>query len=154
MPQNSRLGLVFVLGVILGFSGGCSSEPKPLSPDDAVEQGKQNMMRELGEMLALYKGDYNKPPKSVVDLAKFEAGFQIGYLRVKEGEVVLLWGAPIQEGASDKILAYEKSAPESGGYVLMQDGTTVKKVTVEEFKAAPKASGTASAPAPAGKGAK
>lgn len=145
MSLSARFGLILMLGAMFGFTGGCNSEPKPLSPDDAVEQGKLNMMRELGEMLVLYKGDHNKPPKSAADLAKFEAGFQIGYLRVKEGEIVLLWGAPIQEGASETILAYEKAVPEVGGYVLMQDGTTVKKVTADEFKAASKAPGTASA---------
>lgn len=156
MTQYSRLGsvLVLVLGGVLGSVFGCSSEPKPLAADAAAEQGRRSMMQELGEMLHLYKGDYNKPPKAVADLTKFEAGFQIGYLRLKDGEIVLLWGAPLQEGATDKILAYEKAAPEAGGYVLMQDGVTVKKLTADEFKAAPKAPGSPTPAAKSGKSAK
>lgn len=146
MLSFSRLGLALVLGAILGSAGGCNSEPKPLSADAAAEQGKLNMMRELGEMLALFKGDSNRPPKTVAELVKYEGGFQVGYLRLKDGEIILFWGAPIKEGASDTILAYEKATPDSGGYVLMQDGTTVTKLTAEEFKAAPKAPGTTTAP--------
>jgi hypothetical protein len=36
------------------------------------------------------------------------------------------------------VLAYETEVPEKGGAVLMQDGT-VKTMTADEFKSAPKA---------------
>jgi hypothetical protein len=80
-----------------------------------------------------------KAPAKLADLAKYAALCPVGYGEVKAGSVVLLFGAPIEEGASDTVLAYEKGAPESGGYVLMQDGKTIKKLTADEFKAAKKA---------------
>jgi hypothetical protein len=47
---------------------------------------------------------------------------------------------PIPEGqTSSAILAYIKTVPDRGGNVLMEDGRTIKKLTAEEFRAAPKA---------------
>ena len=45
------------------------------------------------------------------------------------------------------MLAYHKDVPEKGGEVLMQDGTA-KKMTAEEFQAAPKPAGTTECPCP------
>ncbi len=42
---------------------------------------------------------------------------------------------------ADAVLAYRKTVPEQGGQVLMQDGWTIKSMTADEFKAAPKAGG-------------
>jgi len=136
-----------MVGLSLFLSVGCDSGPKALAPADALEDSKKGMLREVGEMLTLYKASNGKPPAKVQDLAKYEVGFQIGYLRARDGEVIIVWGAPLQEGASDTVIAYEKSTPEAGGYVLMQDGTTVQKMTAEEFKAAKKAPGSGEAPA-------
>ena len=60
---------------------------------------------------------------------------------LKSGDLVVQWGAPLSaEGASsDTVLAYVKTVPEQGGYVLMQDGKSIKKMTADEFKNAPKA---------------
>lgn len=49
------------------------------------------------------------------------------------------------QSTAPEILAYGKEVPESGGYVLLLD-RTVKKMTAEEFRAAPKA-GKATEPA-------
>jgi hypothetical protein len=135
MIRGFRLGLLFSLLM----SAGCGSGNGTLSPQDAVVEGKISAMNEVGMMLNLHKGDRGKAPSKVADLAKYEFGCPIGYQRVKDGDIVVIWGAPLQEGASEKIIAHEKQAPDAGGYVLMQDGTTVKKLTAEEFKAAPKA---------------
>ena len=53
------------------------------------------------------------------------------------------WGHPLvpENEAADAVLAYLKTVPEQGGLVLLQDGWTVKTMTVNEFKAAPKAAG-------------
>ena len=57
------------------------------------------------------------------------------------GDLIVQWGAPLSpEGeAAEAILAYVKTVPEQGGNVLMQDGKTIKKMTADEFKTAPKA---------------
>jgi hypothetical protein len=62
---------------------------------------------------------------------------------LKSGQLVVQWGAPLTpEGeATDAVLAYLKTVPERGGLVLLQDGRTIKTMTAEELKAAPKAAG-------------
>jgi hypothetical protein len=74
-----------------------------------------------------------------------EPQFPRGYQAVKSGEVVVLWGAKMPgEGevnagtAPDAVIAYEKKTASEGGYVLLQNGT-VKEMSADQFKAAPKA---------------
>jgi hypothetical protein len=139
-----RAGPALVLGALVGLSAGCGSGGRaPSVPSDPQEAFQQNNMLELGELLQTLQRDEGKPPSSLADLARREVGWPGGYKQVKDGNIVLLWGAPTREGATDTVLAYEKKAPESGGYVLMQDGKTVKRMTADEFKAAPKVPGTA-----------
>lgn len=64
---------------------------------------------------------------------------------IKSGEVVVGWGALLPDtkeepGSSpaDEVLAYLKAAPERGGPVLMRN-RTIRRMTAEEFKAAPRA---------------
>lgn len=91
-------------------------------------------------MLRLYQADNKgKAPAKAANLAKYETGFPSGYTNVRDGVIVVYWGAALADGVTDKVIAYEKGTPDSGGYVLMQDGITTKKMTAEEFKAAPKA---------------
>jgi hypothetical protein len=71
-----------------------------------------------------------------------------GYLELKSGKIIALWGARLSDGDADKVYAYEKATPESGGFVLMADGKTIKKMTAEEFKSAPKAAGQAETKTP------
>ena len=59
--------------------------------------------------------------------------------KLKSGQIIVFYGVPLQDGASDQIIAYEKETPEKGGHVLMVDGKTVKKMTPDEFKSAKKA---------------
>jgi hypothetical protein len=84
------------------------------------------------------------------EIVRYENVGPTGYNMVQKGEIVVVWGANPREGASDRILAYEKQTPQSGGFVLMQDGMTVKELTSVEFQAAQKA-GTAVSAGAAGK---
>ena len=63
------------------------------------------------------------------------------YDSVKSGDVVVLWGTPMQgEGDSGKgevLMAYEKKVPTDGGYVLLSAGT-VRRMSAADFAAAPK----------------
>ena len=72
-------------------------------------------------------------------MTKYEKGLPARLREVEAREIIVFYGVPLQDGASDQVIAYEKQTPESGGRVLMQDGRTIKKMTADEFKAAPKA---------------
>lgn len=124
----------------LGLAAGCGSSPKsePLSADPE-ESFRLNTMNEVGELLTVRQSEAKSPPASAKDLARYQAGWTSGYRKVNEGAISVFWNVPVEEAAAEKILAHEKSAPETGGFVLMQDGKTVKKLTADEFKAAPKA---------------
>jgi hypothetical protein len=138
---RNNLRFALLLGSSLGLASGCGSNTAVVTePKDKAERVQESSLAQLGDLLRLRKEDSGKPPTAETDLARYEKVFPLGYGKVKRGEVVLVYGASLQEGVADKVLAYDKQVPDSGGYVLMQDGTTVKKMTAEEFKAAQKAS--------------
>ena len=56
---------------------------------------------------------------------------------LREGTLVYLWGATYAADI-EKVAAHEKKVPAEGGWVLLQSGT-VREMTADEFKAAPKA---------------
>jgi hypothetical protein len=141
MHWIGRAGLAIVLGAVLGVAGcGGGGSSVPASGPDLFYH---TALHEAGDLYRNVILDTQKPPSGLGDFAKYENGFPSGYREVKEGHIVVLWGAPLTESNSTTILAYEKATPESGGYVVMQDTRTVKKMTPEEFKAAPKAPGKA-----------
>jgi hypothetical protein len=97
-------------------------------------------LKEFGEMYALLVKQTQKPPEAGKALMKYAEGFSHGSMAIQNKTMGVYWGAPIEkEGKA--ILAYEATAPESGGLVLLSDGETVKSMTAEEFQAAPKAPG-------------
>jgi hypothetical protein len=101
---------------------------------------------EIGDMINSYQLEHKKPPQKVKDLAAFSETLPTGLGAARRGDVVVFWGvAPVESGSAgpeaQEILAYLKETPESGGGVLTRD-LTVKSLTAEEFKAAPKAAGT------------
>jgi hypothetical protein len=145
MTQIVRVGLALGLGSLLGFLPGCGGYTPGQSGivgGDKIENAQSIALSEVGDMLRI-RAEGGGPPKNAADLAKYEKLFAVGYPKVKRGDIVLFYGIPLEDGAADKVLAYEKKTPESGGLVLMQDGKTIKKMTPDEFKAAPK-SGTKS----------
>lgn len=100
-------------------------------------------MIELFDLLKMRESESGgKPATKAKDFARYEMLYSASYPKVRDGEIVLIYGAKIDPAKADTIIAYEKVVPESGGYVLMQDGATVKKLTADEFKSAPKAEGT------------
>lgn len=142
MVRHTRDGfaLTLVLGSALGLASGCGSNSAVVTePKAKAERVQESSLTQLGDLLRLHKENSGGTPAKAADLAKFERAYPLACGKLKSGEIVLLPGPSLQEGVADKVLAYEKKAPESGGHVLMQDGTTIKKMTPEEFKAAPKA---------------
>lgn len=119
---------------------GCSSDQTKNTPQ---EPGPQAILQEVGGLIQMCSGESGKGPKKATDLAKYEAGYPLGYRAAQSGTIVVVWGAKIggeSEAASGPtdVIAYEKKAPTEGGWVLLQNMTT-KQMTADEFKAAPKA---------------
>ena len=131
----AQLTLGFALASCLtGCSSGTSNNSGPPSNADALNE-VANMIREYAA------SHNNRPPSKASDLAAYKNQYTIGANAIDAGDVIVLWGASVAGeggGGSETIIAYEKSAPDSGGAVLLQNGT-VKKMTAAEFNAAPKA---------------
>jgi hypothetical protein len=140
------------LTIVLGLAAGCGSSGGGGSFEEAPDNGERYALVEVGEILRNRLLDTTTPPRSHSDIARYENAGPTAFNKIQKGEIVVLWGANPQPGAPDKVLAYERQTPQSGGFVLMQDGTTVKKMTAGEFQAAPKAGAAApSGPASASK---
>ncbi len=114
----------------------CSKQVVP--PTLKAQLGK-NGMEELAEVYK-YMAKENEPaPRALTDLDKYEPNLVTAYPKLQSGEYVMFWGTGYLP-SSDAVLAYEKSAADSGGLVLLQNGT-VKTVTAAEFKSLRKAGG-------------
>lgn len=87
-------------------------------------------------MYRAYAELHKSPPRAGADLERYAPAFSHGSMALVNRQVEVFWGAPIEPG-SVAVLAHEKD----GGFVLLQDGETVKSLTADEFKAAPKAKG-------------
>lgn len=125
--------------VFLLAATGCSSSDK----GGSGTPGNDAVLHEVGGMIQIFSGENNRGPKKAADLAKYENGYPLGYKAVQKGDVVVIWGVKMAgEGdlkdAPPHVLAYEKTAPDAGGMVLLLNGT-VKQMSSAEFAAAPKA---------------
>ena len=112
---------------------GCDSVPS----DQEVRGGNQDALEELSATLKMMAGDKKQPPQKMAQFKEIEPELPIAAPLIKEGDIIYIWGAAYEAG-SNKVIAYEKTVTTDGGSVLLQDGT-VKKMTADEFKAAPKA---------------
>src|SRR4051794_34388142 len=113
-----RAGLFTLIGTMAALSGGCGSGGSS-TPTSGPDLFHHTSLMEAGDLYRNVILDTNKPPTKAADFAKYENGFPGGYREVKSGNIVVLWGAPLSESSSDTVLAYEKTTPESGGFVLM-----------------------------------
>lgn len=117
----------------------------PQNVQYTADQAEEMKLLEVGEVLREYQLFKTTPPKTLKDLSKASGSSPGGYEAVRSGDVVVQWDATLPDtnekpGAnpSDKVLAYLKRVPKDGGPVLMLD-RTVRRMTAEEFQAAPKA---------------
>ncbi len=122
-------------GLILAGCGG-RQDIQAIPPD-------MRGLKELGELYVANARKNRRGPRSLKELKVPGQTYPQAVEMIKSGELIVQWGAPLSaEGASaDNLLAYIKSEPDHGGNVLMQDGKTIKTMTADEFKAAPKAAG-------------
>ncbi len=131
--------LATLLTILISVQAGCSSSNTPAAKSG--QPAGSDLGFEVAGILRMYPGEFGNGPKKASDIKKYEAGFPIGYAAIQSGQIVVVWGATVAGeggGGTADVVAYEKEAPTAGGMVVLQNGT-VKQMTAEEFKAAPKA---------------
>ncbi|MFO0958829.1 MAG: hypothetical protein U0800_15595 [Isosphaeraceae bacterium] len=138
--QRLDRALIFSLLPLLPISWGCGSSKAPQSL--VVEN---QSLADVGEAYRVTTIANNRPPKKLDELLTAEGIGGNGLGLVRSGEILVRLDAALPstgeepgDGSSQEVLAYFKSVPESGGYVLMLD-RTIKKMTAAEFASAPKA---------------
>ncbi|MDR3638291.1 MAG: hypothetical protein P4L84_31095 [Isosphaeraceae bacterium] len=129
-PWYVRL-IVVLAATIAGCGGGSAAAPRSV---------EQLSIEQVGLLFRAYKKGQHPPPKNLKELLPLEQGYPAAVAALRQKEVVVFWGAGLADGseAATTVLAYHKQVPETGGEVLMRDGTA-RTMTAEEFKAAPKA---------------
>ena len=127
---------ILFLVVVSVLATGCGEPTKT----PAHQPTNQERLEEVAPMLKIVALDKKKPPNNIAELDPVEPLIPMTVQQIKNGEIVYIWGTTLTIGsnASSTIIAHEKSAGTDGGWALMQDGT-VKKLSVAEFTAAPKA---------------
>jgi hypothetical protein len=125
------------------LAAGCGSSNRPLTSDDA----DQILLRDVGELCRHYQASRKKPPQKITDIGTVRSMGANGYDALASGKIVLLCNAKLPDldedsghSESNEILAYMKDVPQNGGHVLLLN-RTIKKMTAEEFKAAPRPPG-------------
>jgi hypothetical protein len=91
-------------------------------------------LKELAQEYRSYHAKNRRAPRSLKELKIQGQRDPMAVTMINSGDLVVRWGTPLSvEGASKAVLAYVKSVPERGGYVLMQDGETIRNMTAEDF---------------------
>jgi len=147
MKAIGRLWGVLPLALLLAFAG-CKQDKEEEGPSKAdirkgIEKRAPLVQRhdagmDLRNIAQLYCADAlgGSPPKKLEDLKGLDRATMQA---INDGTYVVLWNAgPNTPGTA--VLAYEKSVPTKGGMVANFTGT-VLRMSPQEFKAAPKASG-------------
>lgn len=132
-PRVAWVHLFFAVSLV---ALGCTSDDGP-SAASGTPSAKQSLT-DLVSLLNHLKSENKKPPARLADIQPIEPLFQGAYLGLARDEIVYVWGAPIDPAGSNKVLAYEKAAESTSGWVLMQDGS-ITAMEAADFKAAPKA---------------
>lgn len=130
----TRLASYVILAIALV---GCSSG----TTNEAIAPTNADALKDVANMIRDYTSANNRPPAKAADVAGYRSLYHIGHKAIESGDVVVLWGAKVAGeggGGGETIIAYEKATPDSGGSVLLENGT-VKQMTAAEFSAAPKA---------------
>ena len=131
--------------ILLGFATSCSEGgPQPAGGvDDKI------YLESFAEDYRMYSIGKKQPPRKIDDMKALQAIASPAVEAVRKGDILVQWGATLPDtkeepgqSTAPEILAYGKDVPEKGGYVLHLD-RTISKMTPEEFKAAPKAGGSA-----------
>jgi len=124
------LSRLIVLLAIASMSLGCggSGANGPDLPADASE-----LITEVRD--AILEASYGGASlKKKSDVAQIESQFPKAAAAIKNGEVELIWGKTIRDGAnaSPQIIAYEKTAETGEGWAVKDNGS-IAKVTAAEI---------------------
>ena len=140
---------VILTAVVSVSAMGCGGEKAPLSTAEINDRS----IKQVGQIYANFTKDAHKPPVGVKDFKRYAQMAPGAYNAVNSGDVDVIWGVKLEDlseegskDSADEVLAYEKQVPKEGGLVLMKN-RTVRKMTADEFKAAPKAAGSKSSQA-------
>jgi hypothetical protein len=136
------------------LAAGCSDPNQPRT----VDRVDQDNLIEVGELYRHYQFTKQKPPQQLSDFNTLRSMAGNGYEALRAGTIVLRYNATLPDtdedpghAESNEVLAFQKQVPENGGYVLLLN-RTIKNMTADEFKAAPRPAGSTDGnPAPAGK---
>ena len=118
--------LLVIASMSLGCGGSSSSGP-------GLPEGASEAIAEVREVIldASYGGS---PLKSKSDLKHFESRFPKAAAAIESGEIEVVWGGTIRDGANPtpKVIAYEKAAATGEGWAVKDDGN-ISKVTSAEI---------------------
>jgi hypothetical protein len=97
----------------------------------------------LQQIWSMYRGgkqNQGRVPRGLDDFQQYKVMYPGGYQALQSGQCVVFYRVDLAHlpDPGQKVLAYEKDAPHQGGSVLMADGT-VRTMSADEFRAAPKA---------------
>lgn len=120
--------------IALAGCGGGGDNP---GTGTGTPSGKE-ALEDLARLLKDFEQKGQKPPARIAAVQPIEPVFPAAYLGLVRGEIEYAWGMPLNPAEGGQVIAYEKQAESAGGWVLLQDGS-VKQMTADEFKAAPKA---------------
>jgi len=134
-PFRTVRGVLLLAVPLLAL--GCGSAGETKSEATGAPSAKQSL-EDMVNLLKYLKGENKPPPAKVADIEPIEPLFQSAYLGLVREEIVYQWGTPIDAAGTDKVLAYEKAAESTSGWVLMQDGT-LKTMEASQFKGATQA---------------
>ncbi len=120
--------------LILLVSFGCDSDLLPDAAEDLFPGSRRSRenLKTLGKIYHAYHDNHRTGPNSWATTEAFcqqYEAWQEVLQELRSDEVVVHWGisfAQAKVGTSNYVLAYEKSTPKSGGWVLRLDGSVVK----------------------------
>jgi hypothetical protein len=135
----SRLAMLVMLAAVA--AAGCTK-----LRDAALKQKTANDLKKLCDLYGAYYSARGHGPESLSDLeplATGDAEAEAVLEAVRKGRYVLLWGVDVhavgktRPGMAFTILGYQREVPESGGMVVMVDGSVVE-MKAAKFAASPK----------------
>ena len=131
-----RIALLALLIVGTTCLAGCGSST-PAKPDrESFLPDVNDLLEDLKSLLTSAKEAKKSPPGSNADLQQYEATNPGATAAIAQGTIKYYYGQGLSGG--NKIVAHGAKCESEGGWVLLQDGT-VKQMSADEFKAAPKA---------------